>query len=240
MKNSIIHKISFFLVAMAITITGCDSGDVYPEDNKDEGADIDVTLRFKLTNVEAFPTNYKIVFGSFNDDISYPISSKMISAPADDEEISVSLNNIPDNATYLALYLVQEHSNSKLYPFYTYPIVGELTEDIELPLQTIDLAVFGRVQKQVFSQCLQCHGGSGFAAAGLYLTDDKSYSALVNVTAKNNAEKKLVAPSNILNSYLLDVLEGHVLQNQHSSLSSLKDDDIVLIEQWIKSGAKDE
>jgi hypothetical protein len=188
--------------------------------------------------MEAFPENYKVIFGSFNEDSPYPISSKMIVQPSENEEILVSLTNIPEEATFLALYLVQEHSNSKIYPFYTYPIEKALEEDFEISLQEIDLAAFGRVQKQVFSQCIQCHGGSGFAAANLYLTDDKSYSGLVNVTALRNPDKKLVAPNNIENSYLIDILKGEALQNQHSSLSSLKDDDITLTGQWIKSGAE--
>ena len=226
-----------FFISFIISLSGCDSGDIYPKEN-DNGTDIDVTAHFRFSNTETFPENYKIIFGSFNDDLQSPISSKVLSKPAEGEDITVSLINIPENATFLGLYLVHEYSNQKIYPFYVYPITGTLDEDIDLPLQNINLAVFGRIQKQVFSQCLQCHGGSGFAAAGLYLTDDKSYEMTVGVTAKDSPDKMRIAPNSVQNSFLIDILKGEALVPQHSSLSSLKDDDIPLIEQWIKDGAE--
>ena len=238
-KNSLIRFWVLFIVLLPIIIIGCDSGDIYPED-KTKVTDVDVSVSFQFTNLDAFPENYKIVFGSFNDDSPYPLSSKVIAKPSAEGVVSVSLANIPENTTYLALYLVQEHSNNKIYPFYTYPIESKPKEDFEIPQKNIDLAIFGRVQKQVFSQCLQCHGGSGFAAAGLHLTEGKSHSYLVNVTASHNSEKMRVNPGNVQNSYLMDILKGEALPNQHSSLSSLKDDDIALVEQWIKGGAKSE
>lgn len=216
----------------------CDSGDIYPEEKKPDGTDIDVNATFRFSHIETFPESYKVIFGSFKDDSPYPISSVVISKPSSDKDLSISLNNIPKEATYVALYLVQEHSNAQIYPFYKYTIDSPLEEDLEIPLQEIDLAVSGRIQHQVFSQCLQCHGGSGFAAAGLYLTEDKSFSMLVNGTAKNSAEKKLVTPHNAQGSFLMDVLKGEALQSRHSSLSSLKDDDITLVEQWINDGAE--
>ena len=239
-KNNLIKFWILFVVSLPVITSGCDSGDIYPKDKTSGGTDVDVSVSFQFTHIDAFPESYKIVFGSFNDDLAYPISSKVISKPSDNGVVTVSLANIPENTTYLALYLVQEHSNYKIYPFYTYPIVSMPKEDFEIPLQNIDLAMFGRVQKQVFSQCLQCHGGSGFAAAGLHLTEGKSHEDLVGITALHNTDKKRISPGNIQNSYLMDILKGEALPNQHSSLSSLKDDDIVLVEQWIKGGAKSE
>ncbi len=226
-----------FFISFVLGLSGCDSGDIYPKEN-DNGTDIDVVAHFRFSNTETFPENYKIIFGSFNDDLQHPISSKVVSKPAEGEDITVSLINIPENATFLGLYLVHEYSNQKIYPFYVYPITKTLDEDIDLPLQNINLAVFGRIKKQVFSQCVQCHGGSGSAAAGLFLTDDKSYEMTVDVTAKRNAEKKRISPNNVQNSFLIDILKGEALTGQHSSLSSLKDDDITLIERWIKNGAE--
>ena len=233
-KNSFNY---FVMLLFAFAAFSCDSGDIYPKE-RDNGSNINVSASFQFINLEAFPENYKIVFGSFNDESIYPISSKLLTKPSTDEAVTVSLTNIPEDATYLALYLVQEYSNSKIYPFFTYPIETSLNEDFELSLQKIDLTNFGRVQKQVFSQCIQCHGGSDFAAANLHLTDDRSYSELVNITALRNPNKLLVNPYNLQNSYLIDILRGEALQNQHSSLSSLKDDDVVLVEEWIKNGAK--
>lgn len=238
--NNLIWIWVLIIVSLPAVVTGCDSGDIYPEDKAANGTDVDVVASFKFTHIDAFPENYKIVFGSFNDDSAYPISSKMIAKPSADEKISVSLTNIPESTTYLALYLVQEHSNYKIYPFYSYPIDKMPEVDFEIPLQNIDLAMFGRVQKQVFAQCIQCHGGSGFAAAELHLTDDRSHAGLVDVTALRNPDKKRVSPQNIQNSFLMDILKGDALVNQHSSLSSLKNDDIVLVEQWINGGAKSE
>lgn len=238
--TNIVNKLLTILLIIfsGVMMQSCDSGDIYPEEKKPDGTDIDVNATFRFSHIETFPESYKVIFGSFKDDSPYPISSVVISKPSSDKDLSISLNNIPKEATYVALYLVQEHSNAQIYPFYKYTIDSPLEEDLEIPLQEIDLAVSGRIQHQVFSQCLQCHGGSGFAAAGLYLTEDKSFSMLVNGTAKNSAEKKLVTPHNAQGSFLMDVLKGEALQSRHSSLSSLKDDDITLVEQWINDGAE--
>lgn len=218
----------------------CDSGDIYPEEKTEDETNVDVTIKFKFSSINTFPNNYKVIFGSFKNDSPYPISSKVLSKPTEGQEVSVSLNNLSADADYLALYLIQEFSNTQIYPFYKYSLENQPKEDFDIPLQNIDLAPFGRIQHQVFSQCLQCHGGSGSAAAGLFLTEGNSYSHLVNVTAKNNAEKHLVTPNNAQNSFLMNILKGEALQNRHSSLSSLKDDDITLVEQWIENGAKNE
>jgi hypothetical protein len=238
MIKNILNKTQIgFVIFVLISIISCDSGDIYPKEKTGNRTGIDVTANFQFMNPIAFPESYKIIFGSFNENSIYPISSKLIAKPSSNDILSVTLSNIPENASYLALYLVQEHGNSQIHPFYIYPIEKSLDADVELPLQEINLATFERLQKQVFTQCVQCHGGSGFAAAGLYLTGDKSYSGLVNSVALHNPEKKLVSPNNTLNSFLIDILKGEALENQHSSLSSLKNDDIVLTEQWIKTGA---
>lgn len=230
--------IRLIVLLVAVVLYSCDSGDIYPKEESENQMDVDVTGVFHFTGLETFPENYNLVFGAFKDDSPYPISAKQLSKPSSSGDITVSLTGIPQDATYIGLYLVQQHSNTKMHSFFRYDLDKTPTEDIEIPPQEINLAVFGRIQKQVFAQCLQCHGGSGFAAAGLHLTEGKSYSDLVNIEAIHNTAKMRIAPNNLSGSYLIDVLKGEVLQNQHSSLSSLKEDDIELIKQWVLKGAE--
>lgn len=229
--------IRLIVILFVIALYGCDSGDIYPKEEPTNQSDVNITAAFHFTGLETFPENYNLVFGAFKDDSPYPISAKQLSKPSSSGDVTISLSGIPKDATYIGLYLVQQHSNTKMYSFYRYDLDKTPTEDIEIPQQEIDLAVYGRIQKQVFAQCIQCHGGSGFAAAGLHLTEGKSYSYIVNIPAIHNTEKMRIAPNSVSSSYLIDVLEGKVLQNQHSSLSSLKEDDVELIKQWILKGA---
>ncbi|MDR1336824.1 MAG: hypothetical protein LBK22_08355 [Tannerella sp.] len=107
-------------------------------------------------------------------------------------------------------------------------------------------ASFSRVQSEVFTaQCIMCHGGSAGAPAGnLRLTAGDSYGDLVGVSAANpSAGKKRVAPGDISQSFLVDVLENWTppgFQTDHSKLSTLKDSDVLLIKRWILDGAEND
>ena len=56
-KNSLIRLWVLLIVPLPAIITGCDSGDIYPEDKAANGIDVDVAASFKFTHIDAFPEN---------------------------------------------------------------------------------------------------------------------------------------------------------------------------------------
>ncbi|MFV0469732.1 MAG: hypothetical protein ACK5MK_12490 [Dysgonomonas sp.] len=228
-------------VALSFFLWACDSGDIYPKDENYEKVYVSVSASFYFEGLNAFPEEYKILFVTYaNSSDTEPLTYKEISKPNADGIISVSFPDIPEGTHGVGLWLVEKTGNKKMLSFYDNDFETTPTANVVLPSRNINLLTYARLQKQLFSQCIACHGGGASAAAGLYLTEGQSYSHLVNVVAKNNSSKVRVLPGSASGSFLMDVLNGFALTNIHSSLSSLKDEDVVLAKEWIEAGAKNE
>ena len=75
----------------------------------------------------------------------------------------------------------------------------------------------------------------------MYLTEDKSYDALINKASSTHPDKMLVEPGLPNSSFIITVLtDAQATKTNHTTLSSLKNDDITLLKEWIKAGAKKE
>ena len=240
------QKYFFFLrlfvgfLLFSVSFTSCDSGDIYPVDpDTIDGTSISASFRFLHT--ETYPVSYEVLFGAFGDS-EVPIVSKTVPKPSNDGAIIVSLSNIPEGSTTIRLSLSKSGRNA-FYTLYEMKLDGLPAEDIVVSEQTINLLQYGRLQQQVFTQCVACHGGSDYAAAGLNLTADLSFDNIVDVPSEEEpSSKKRVEPNNVAGSFLIDVLKGQagLTYNHSTGISSLKDDDIVLLEEWIRNGAKNE
>ncbi len=237
MKN----KISvFFFFTVCLLLSSCDSGDIYPKEEKPTG--ISVNANFRFQHVGAFPiTDYEIYMGAFDDESSVPLTSKIIAKPKENANVNITLDNIPNNTAFIRLCLAQ--SDKKIiHVFYETPAILTSTNKITIQEQQINLLEYNRIQQQVFKQCIACHGGSSKAAANLYLIPDSSYGNLVDRHATKSAKKRVEAFS-VEGSFLVDVLTKSKdevgLSYPHSTgLSSLKKEDVTLVEEWIKDGAK--
>jgi hypothetical protein len=229
----------FFFTALAVGILSCDSGDIYPQTENENIIKVNVTATFKLSNSDAFSDNYKLAVATFIGTSPYPDTYQVIEKPENDgDTVQVTLSELPKEVTTINLCLLQAVGNKSIYSFYSYPINETPTSDIRIPVQDIDLAPFGRVQAQVFSQCLQCHGGGSRASAGLYLIADSAFKHLVNHLSKNSVKYR-VTPNSINNSFLLNVLtDKTAVAYNHTDISTLETEDVTLVELWIQSGAK--
>lgn len=232
------RKLFIIPVLILWVMTACDSGDIYPKDESKEVFDIEVNAAFSLVNTEAFPENYNIILGTFIGTSPYPTSHKVISK-TENGKVNISLTEVPKGTTSIRLCLTDKVENKAIYSFFQYPLSGTPQEDIDIPEETINLAPFGRVQNQVFSQCLLCHGNSSTVSGNLKLTEEFSYSQLINIASEVSPSKMRVTPDNVQNSFLIDVLEDATsARYDHTKITTLKlPDDIVLIKNWIENGA---
>lgn len=239
--NKIIRKsIAIFLSFVTIVFfTSCDSGDIYPDDEDTDGTGFGVTASFSLKNTETFPERYLLVFGAFNDKDSEPVAYISIQKPSD-KPVNISLSNLPNSITSLKLCLTTL-GKQPIYTFYSYDVNTDDT--IEIPETEVDLLQYGRIQSQVFDlgTCTSCHSSSG-GAAGLRLSEGRSYADLVEQPATKSTEGKLrVKSGHVSESFLIDVLtnpEALSPQAQPHTSMLAKDEDLSLLKEWIKTGAK--
>ncbi len=228
------------LISVAF-LSSCDSGDIYPEKEKQTGLSVSTSFRFLHTG--AFSTSdYEIILGLYtNEGATTPVSSKVLSKPQENKLVNVTLDNVPENATYLRLALVRTGKET-MYVFYESPIDPLSGSNIILPEEEINLLAYSRIQQQVFRQCVACHGSGDRVSGNLYLTADKSYENLVDAQSRKSTKKR-VYPLFTEESFLMDVLtkENEIVglnYDHHKGISSLKGDDITLLNEWIKDGAE--
>ena len=219
---------------VALLCVSCDSGDIYPADDVATGGTT-AYANVGFDNLAAWPTAYTVVIAAFADGDDYPLVSKTIAKPAGSEANALTLPSIPDEADYLSICILRKN-RQLLFSFYSQRVDAVEDERITIPDLTVDLLEYGRIQSQVFANCVQCHGGSSSAAAGLYLTPERSYDALVGVPS-TIADKLLVSAGFPDESFLVDVLQGdeQVRYNHTNGTLNNDEEDTELIETWIKT-----
>ena len=161
-----------------------------------------------------------------------------------DGKALVELSGIKDNVTLVRLCIL-DRLRRHIVGFKEVDI-SEATEPVKMDVGTIDISMFNTIQQSFFNTtCANCHGASNRAAAGLFLTEGKSYQALVDVDSKKVEGKKLVETNNAANSVLHMVLTQQSVEGismAHRDLVSEKNEETLLplIDSWINNGAKEQ
>ena len=111
---------------------------------------------------------------------------------------------------------------------------------IRLDAGKLDAGMFNSIQTEIFNRsCTACHGGSTEPAAGLYLTEGKSYKALVDVVADKSEEGlKLVKPGSAEESFLHVILHENIVKYDHTNVITTSST-LTLLDDWINNGAKE-
>ena len=214
----------------------CDDGRIYEEVVvlPEEGRVVKLTG--KLTGAENWSSGYNVVVAGFDDTKEYAIITKTIPAV---ECREVVLSGISDEVTRIELCVVNRLRKRILsYETFDCPVIADT---IRLDVGTKDLGMYASLQSQLFNTtCANCHGASTHAAAGLYLTEGKSYDALVNQPSVKMADKLLVVPGDADGSVLYQTLATNISTgwNYDHTKEVLSDAWLDVLEDWIDEGAK--
>ena len=231
-------------LSFSAALISCDDGRIYPETViTSEGKT--VILEGVLDGLDSWTSSYRVSIAGFEDaDDEYASVSKVISASdVIDGKVNVELSGIEENVTLVRLCILDRLR--KHIVTFSEVDVSKATEVVKMDLGTIDISMFNAIQQAFFNTtCANCHGASNRAAAGLYLTEGKSYEALVDVDSKKVEGKKLVGTNNASNSVLHMVLNQQKVEGismDHRDLVSEKNEMTILplIDSWINNGAKE-
>lgn len=222
----------------ACLCTGCDQGDIYPEEDRGTR---NVNVQTLITNSAGWPgETYSLVLAVFEPGSDTPVDTVGLPRAREGKQSVISLNSIPDHASAAAVCLVKRRTKEVVYTFYSETLSPEKDLTI-LGVNSIDLLPYQRVQKQLLSQCVQCHGASvGQSAAGLDLTEGNSYAQMVNHPSTYSPNLR-VKPGSPNESFIVDILDGSgtsLLErpyNHSTGISSLTEDDLDMLKAWIKT-----
>lgn len=222
----------------------CDDGRIYPEtDTLPEGRT--VLLEGTLEGLENWADDYRVSIAGFEstDDEYADVSKVISSSDLINGKVSVELSGIKENITLVRLCIL-DRLRKHIVSFKELNI-SKSEELIRMDVGTINISMLNAIQMSFFNTtCANCHGASNRAAAGLYLTEGKSYGSLVDVDSKKVEGKKLVAPGTSSNSVLHMVLNQQSVEGismDHYDLVSEKNKKTILplIDSWINNGAKE-
>ena len=237
----------FFITLLGVFVLGltaCDDGRIYPDSaTSTEGKT--VVLEGTLEGLENWAGNYRVSLAGFEEaDDEYAQVSKVITASdVKDGKVSVELSGIKSEVKLVRL-CVLDRLRRHIVTFKETDI-SDASETVKMEVGTVNISMFNAIQQNFFNTtCANCHGASNRAAAGLYLTDGKSYDALVDVDSRKLEDKKLVETNNASNSVLHMVLHELTVPGismAHHDLVSEKNEETILplIDSWINNGAKE-
>ena len=227
-----------------VALIACDDGRIYPETVvTSEGKT--VQLEGVLNGLDGWTSSYRVSIAGFeNADDEYASVSKVISASdVTDGKVNIELSGIKENITLVRLCILDRLR--KHIVTFSEVDVSQATEVVKMDVGTLDISMFNAIQQAFFNTtCANCHGASNRAAADLYLTEGKSYGAIVDVDSKKVEGKKLVETNNAGNSVLhmvLNELSVEGISMAHHDLVSEKNEQTILplIDSWINNGAKE-
>lgn len=233
-------RIFAFAAIAVLLLAACDDGRIYNEvavDTTGRSARLTATI----TGLDHWTDNYTVSLAGFAEGDDYASISKAVRANADGQ-VSMTLNNIPDQVTSVRL-CVLDRLRRNVVTFSEVATEG-VRDTIRLELGTVDASMLNAIQQGYLNTtCANCHGASNHAAAGLNLTAGKSYAALVGVASRKVEGHQLVAPGNAAESVLHMVLHNeHVegISMNHFDLVSEKNEELILplIDSWIDGGAE--
>lgn len=229
----------YMLLFLTWSLIACDDGKIYDETVIVTGEGRTLKLTGQITGVESWPEEYSVVVAGFGDG-EFAVASKSVPASAaDGEELEVTLSGISDEVKQVELCVINK-LRRKIVSFYQLDC-STISDTIKMEVGTINAGMFHCIQQEVFNNsCTTCHGGSTSAGAGLYLTEGKSYTALVGKKAvKDKAGSLLVKPGEASASFLHKVLNTDVSKGwriDHSDLG-LMPALLTMIDNWIDAGA---
>ncbi len=224
----------------AMMFASCDDGRLYekPVIIPEEGRVVKLTGR--LTGIGDWANGYNVVVAGFTDDSDYAIISKSVTA-GEDGETEVVLSGLGDEVQRVE-FCVVNRLRKRILTFQKADL--QPTDTIRLEVNSMDVGMYATMQKQLFNTtCTSCHGASTFAAKGLYLTEGKSYEALVNVPSAIRPDSMLVNPGNATASVLYQVLDNDLdatlSRPHHEMISTQEVNWLTLVRDWINSSDKE-
>ncbi|MCM1490948.1 MAG: hypothetical protein NC095_09010 [Muribaculum sp.] len=226
------------IVAVLLSLIGCDEGKIYPDDLVVGGEGLSVVVKGEFSGCKDYDgSGYAIVVAAFKDGDNYATVSK----PLTDGSEDIVLKNVDASVSSVEVCVITR-LREKVITFASKDVnLADGNTDIVFNAGEINVAPFNAINHNIFATtCVQCHGATGTSAASLNLIADEAYRNLVNVPSTVMEGEMRVAPGNASVSTLWQALATDVSEGwrfDHSNL--LTPESSGFVQYWINSGAND-
>lgn len=232
-------KQNILVLIIAVVAASCDDGLVYDSSGITASTGRTLHLTATIKGADSWPDGYRLVTAGFNATSNYALIAKDV-MPAADGTVEHTMTQIDEEATTVELCII-DRLRKRIVTYESIDCTGAAT-NIEMNIGEMDVNMYPTIQSKIFNTyCIQCHGGSTYAGAGLYLTEEKSYEALVNVhSIKSPTGALLVAPGDAGESFLHTALNTDISGNWRIDHIDIVQFPALLtiIDEWINAGAK--
>lgn len=233
MHTSGLFKLAVAIAATAIA-TGCDDGKIYPSDADLSGDNgISVVMTGTITGAgNSYESGYTLALAAFNEGNEFAVASKTVG----DGSETIELTNVSPTVNSVELCVINSLRKRILTLAYV-AVDGSAGDRVVFDIGDVDASPFSVINREIFSTtCVQCHGATGHAAAGLDLQPDKAYEMLVNVPSTVVDGMRRVAAGDASASTLWQAVATDVSSTwkfHHNNL--LTPDQSAFIENWINN-----
>lgn len=226
------------LLLLPFLLSGCDDGRIYPTDidlSGDSGITVVMTGEISGSS-DSYESGYSLVLAAFNESDDYAIVSKTVHDGSD----SVELSNVSPKASTIELCLINS-LRKRILTLSTVSVSASAGDRISFDVGKVDASHFSIMNNTIFGKsCVQCHGATGNAAAGLDLRTEEAYRMLVGTASSLEDGVLRVNPGDAASSTLWRVVATDVSESwkfDHSNL--LTYDQVGFIENWINNLSND-
>ena len=229
----------FILTSLLVSAGACDEGRIYNVDKvmtEDGGS-----ARFsgEVTGSGTWSEGYTLALAGFGEGSDYAVISKNIGTSVADGKCDITLSGIPADVTTIELCAI-DRLRRRVATFLSVPY-NPHSGTLQMSGEDIDISMAAAIQNEIFNTtCVQCHGGTGHAAAGLDLLAGNSFRNLVSVPSRKIPDMERVKPGNSGESELFLILDSDISAgwNYDHSVEVVHGEKLDLIRNWIDNGAK--
>ncbi len=186
-------------------LSACDEGRIYEKEVVLSSEGKSLTMTIDISGIDTWSDGYDVVVAGFDDESDYSKIAKNIVST--EGEQTVTLSGISDEVTTIEVCVINR-IRERVTTFYSASVPDD--DEFTLEAGTIDASMKQALVNDIFApSCAQCHGGSNYAAAGLYLIAD-SIDASILYRAATCFDGMIVTPGDADESVLYQVAAGEV------------------------------
>lgn len=225
------------IVSLAVLCSSCDEGRIEPTAQTATQAGRTVRMEATISGIESWPSGYTVSLAAFRPGDEYAEVAKTIPEGGD---VVMELSGVPSGISTVEICAIDRLRRRVATFASMQPDEGE--GSMSFTPGEVAAGMYDAMQTAIFdTRCVQCHGRTGHAAAGLDLTFGQSYASLVGVPSVKEAGNMRVDPGNPEASTLYRALAMPVTSTwgYDHSVEVVDQPLLQLVSSWIEAGASE-